>query len=821
MRVVGFVAQRRLARHWRALLAAGVLLGLGFGLCLSSFAAARSTASAYHRILAAADAPDAAVALGQSPEQSERSLRSIKGIIGQRVYAGFLGTADGVDHVLTTALLAPIHDRFPIELPQLQAGRLPHPDAPDEVIVNRGAAERGHLEVGQRLHFHFFNPSSSKTADAEITIVGIGTMPAEAVVDETNVVGVFVFTRAFYDAHRDLTVYATSNVDLAPGFDARRDLAAKVGALGHQLQSARVQEQQSVNDALRPLLIVLVALGVLAFGATAVATAQVAQRNRDRVLSDDARLHTMGMSRRQIRAVELTTAGVVAAVAVVTALFAMVLASAAAPIGPLHDLDPAQGFAIDGAVAAAGAAAIVATIVLLTLAFSSVRRPTRRPASRQSPWVNAVPGSAATVAGLSLAFRTRRAPERVARGRSDDGRGRGARAVRGVRRLGDRVDRHARPATASTPTYSRSMRTATSLRLRSTGRSATSDDVVAATGFTSGSFLVKGRAVPGLAATRVKGELTPTILRGRGPACRRRDRRRPGHPRRHRREARRPRARADPDRVRGRRRTRRRRGEPAHRRRRDVPGGQPGRHRHASPGYRCAGQPIGVPAHARRRRERAGVHGGAAGRRRRFRRRCIARNPAGFQDATQSTTTWFTDTKPAELRQLDAAMPYLSGALVVGFLILLAVIAHALWTRSRNNRHDLAVLRVIGYTRASARHRHRVAGHAARTGRGADRHPDRRRTRTPGLPAVCAVIGRCRRRIDFGRRSGPCSSLRCCSPRSSPTSSRWWPRAAVIPRPSCARPDQRGRRYCGRSARAAILMSYWRHELRGPGNHRK
>ncbi len=37
--------------------------------------------------------------------------------------------------------------------------------------------------------------------------------------------------------------------------------------------------------------------------------------------------------------------------------------------------------------------------------------------------------------------------------------------------------------------------------------------------------------------------------------------------------------------------------------------------------------------------------------------------------------------------------------MVVGFVILLAVLAHALWTRSRTNRHDLAVLRVIGCTR--------------------------------------------------------------------------------------------------------------------------
>ena len=76
----------------------------------------------------------------------------------------------------------------------------------------------------------------------------------------------------------------------------------------------------------------------------------------------------------------------------------------------------------------------------------------------------------------------------------------------------------------------------------------------------------------------------------------------------------------------------------------------------------------------------------------------IARIPDGFQDESHTTTTWFTGTKPAEIRQLDAAMPYLRSSLVVGYAVLIAVITHALWTRARTNRHTLAVLRAVGCT---------------------------------------------------------------------------------------------------------------------------
>jgi hypothetical protein len=76
----------------------------------------------------------------------------------------------------------------------------------------------------------------------------------------------------------------------------------------------------------------------------------------------------------------------------------------------------------------------------------------------------------------------------------------------------------------------------------------------------------------------------------------------------------------------------------------------------------------------------------------------IAANQDGFQDLARTATVWFTDARPAELRQLDAARSNLVGALVVGLVILVAVFVHALWTRVQANRRDLAVLQVIGCT---------------------------------------------------------------------------------------------------------------------------
>jgi hypothetical protein len=224
------------------------------------------------------------------------------------------------------------------------------------------------------------------------------------------------------------------------------------------------------------------------------------------------------------------------------------------------------------------------------------------------------------------------------------------------------------------------------------------DDVSAATGYTFAPFLVNGRAVPGLASIAVKGDLAPTLLRGRPP-------------------------RSDDEIVLGR--------DTLDDVGADVgdvvqarigtPSGGDGQPATDAVGLRVSGVATFPPVNqVGTDMPRLGIGalvtrdaflrlGGSAGNGPEFTvvrlvdggtpGAVIADNPEGFRDAGQTTTTWFTDTKPAELRQLDAAMPYLRAALAVGFAILLAVIVHALWTLARSNRHDLAVLRALGSTR--------------------------------------------------------------------------------------------------------------------------
>jgi hypothetical protein len=436
---------------------------------------------------------------------------------------------------------------------------------------------------------------------------------------------------------------------------------------------------------------------VLAFGATTVAAAQVVQRTRDRWLEDSFRLRTLGMAREQIRLIELASSGLIAAGAVVAALITMLVVSPVAPIGPLHDLDPDQGLGIDWLVALGGVVVIVATLALLTLAFSSVQRRQPRPALHHSPWLARMPRGVAAAAGLTLALR------------ADDGRGRGWRGITATTAAAGLLALCAvfvASAVTLTVSPARYGFEGDLVALNAygdqspTALAAAFDraDVDGATGFTSGTFLLNGRGVPGLAASQVKGAVAPTLLEGRAP-------------------------RGDDEIVVG--------GDTL-----DVLGAEVGDVVGAQvlTAIDIGGEPAAAPVDLRivgvatfpavnqigTDMPRLGT--GALVTRDAYLRMdgdpanqpefttvrlvdgadasaLIAANPEGFRDAAQSNTVWFTDAKPAEILQLDAAMPYLRGALLVGYAILLAVIVHASWTIVRANRHDLAVLRVIGCSR--------------------------------------------------------------------------------------------------------------------------
>ena len=227
-----------------------------------------------------------------------------------------------------------------------------------------------------------------------------------------------VFSEAFADADRDLVAYGGTYVDLAPGVDARATSHPRSGRSASSSRRRASQEQQAVNDALGPLLTILVAIGALAFVATGIAAAQILQRDQDRSRTDDEHLRRLGMVRGQVVLALVAPATLAAAMAVLVALVVMAATSPLAPAGPLHDLDPEQGVIVDPLVAVIGVLVIAITVVGLAGVLTLRRRGAAQSASAR-PGVPAwAPQRPTARAGLRVVVRrSRPAPARPAIGR--------------------------------------------------------------------------------------------------------------------------------------------------------------------------------------------------------------------------------------------------------------------------------------------------------------------------------------------------------------------------------------------------------------------
>ena len=295
--MIAHLVSHRLRRGFAALLGGGLVLGLTLGLALASFAAARDTASAYGRVLEGADAETATVAHNMEPDEAAAILDEQPAIARHRYQGGYVAFVEGVDPALTGGVLAPAGDEFPLELPTLEAGRLPDPDRADEVFINTVLADAAHLQVGQDLTMRLELPGSDDAVVRSVTVTGIGIFPREAVADETALTGIVVGTRAFHEENEHYQVYSNSRVWLDDPRDFP-DLARALSAEGMFVSETRAQERRGVEEALGPTVTVLVALGVLASLATIVLAVQVAQRRQDRWRPRLPLGHPPGIGRR-------------------------------------------------------------------------------------------------------------------------------------------------------------------------------------------------------------------------------------------------------------------------------------------------------------------------------------------------------------------------------------------------------------------------------------------------------------------------------------------------------------------------------------------
>ncbi|MFJ8822638.1 ABC transporter permease [Streptomyces sp. NPDC102467] len=268
-----------------------------------------------------------------------------------------------------------------IDDPELNAYRVAEgraPRAPGEVVVNRGAAEKGDLKIGDTTVLRTPDP-------VRVTIVGLATFGGEDGMAQVTFTGM---TRA--DAEKYLTARpgeaASIQVRAGPGV-SQRELADRLTAhLPAGVEAITGQEAARENtDMISGQFLNLFTTFLLVFSGIALLVATfsihntfaivVAQRGRENAL-----LRVLGASRRQVTASTLVEAGVVA-----------VLASAAGLAGGigiaagLQALFPVIGFPFpEGELVISAVSMLLPTAVGIVVCLGSALLPALR-AGRTAP----------------------------------------------------------------------------------------------------------------------------------------------------------------------------------------------------------------------------------------------------------------------------------------------------------------------------------------------------------------------------------------------------------------------------------------------------
>jgi ABC-type lipoprotein release transport system permease subunit len=440
MRGVFFRFRAELRQRWRAWVVLAVLLGATAGLALVLAAGARRTASAPQRFLGAGNAYDVAIATycdRESPanniERRPRSgchdeLRRLPAV-AEAATVGLLGasvaTLDGrtlspdpEDECFSgpgeIALLDAGSSGFGRTLNRRRfvAGRAASPNSVDEVVVSEETADRLHLRPGDRLRVQLFGTASCDEPDRwrppiVVRIVGIQLSPGEVRPASGDYRQSVEVTPAFVAASRVqsvpyLAVRLARDATVSEFQQQAADAGYEVSTVADSRANAR-----AVSDAARPSQLALLALAILAGVGTLVVVGQLLVRRATVDAYDNETLGALGMTSGERLMLGVARGGAVAATGAAIAVTIAVFASPTMPIGIARRIEPHPGFAVDVPVLLIGALITVIFGVLVTVVPAMWRRPTTKRIEALAGLVDASARAGApttAVAGAELAL---------------------------------------------------------------------------------------------------------------------------------------------------------------------------------------------------------------------------------------------------------------------------------------------------------------------------------------------------------------------------------------------------------------------------------
>lgn len=372
--------RNEVARRWKALVALGILAGLVGGLAMAAVAGARRTDTAYQRYREATGRADAIV-FGTLAGIFPADYTPVRELPEVEDAGEFTLAPLGVEGFPTLGTLPPNDDRLyrTVASPLLVAGRLPDPRRPDELVVNRSAARQLGLGIGDRVRVlsstELFDPTAplGTGPSVEATVVGIGTSVMELIFGGEREPAFFP-SAALLGDHPEIPRAGNLVVRLRPGTDVAEFGRRAAEAMGVPYLPVRdlAEDTKRITHAtdLERTALLLFAAAVALAGIVLVG--QALSRSVYALAQPASALRALGFTRNGLVSGLALPLSLTAATGALTALGAALALSRWFPIGLAGRLEPDRGLHADWPVVLAGAVTI-GLLVILGAGLSAVR----------------------------------------------------------------------------------------------------------------------------------------------------------------------------------------------------------------------------------------------------------------------------------------------------------------------------------------------------------------------------------------------------------------------------------------------------------------
>ena len=371
--------------------AATLLFALAVGVVLTAAAGARRTQTAYPRMVEATAASDVLVNPDEGAD-TNLDFDAVEALPGVKALGRAAGLfvvpplADGSPDFSAPVLSLASADGnygYTVDRFLLSEGRVPNPERADEILVDPRLAEMLGVEAGDNTTLlvpDLSQPPASNGMPSflsrEFRVTGIGLAASQILTDENFDYRAVLLTPAFYEEQKDAVGYWGLGVrldDPSPqGVLAFRRALDQLAA-GEDIEyRSQLVDSEAVRRAVQPQVLALYLFGALAGLAALVIVGQSLARRLALDEREALTLQALGVRRRTLFAGGMARALVLGAMGAGLGVVLSVAASSRFPIGFVRRAEPHPGLEVNVAYLAGGA--LIAIVLLLAVVAVPVWR---------------------------------------------------------------------------------------------------------------------------------------------------------------------------------------------------------------------------------------------------------------------------------------------------------------------------------------------------------------------------------------------------------------------------------------------------------------